>query len=98
MTSFTGATNNNADADFQDVGDDSYFETDNEPLQFYLDSVLPQAYDPTLEPFNTTAVNPKKYPEQNQFGFHPKPVGEYAYTVNNDDSYFTPENNYIRNN
>ena len=50
------------------------------------------------EPFNTTAVNPKKYPEQNQFGFHPKPVGEYAYTVNNDDSYFTPENNYIRNN
>ena len=41
MTSFTGATNNNADADFQDVGDDSYFETDNDtkkhlPLPIWL--------------------------------------------------------------
>jgi hypothetical protein len=78
------------------TSDENYYEQDTEPDQIYLESVLPQAYDPTLEPFNTTGLRPKEYPEQNEFGFHPVPAGAYTYTVNNSDPFFTPEQNFMR--
>jgi len=87
-----GANAVNEDADFEDISDPSYYEESGEGEQLYLNSVLPQAYDPNLEPFNTNALNPKSYPEQNQYGFHPKPLNHYEHTYDNGDKYFTPEN------
>ena len=88
-----GAYGYNEDAGFEDVSDPSFYEEDSEPGQIYLESVLPQAYDPTLEPFNTTGLNPKKYPEQTEEGFHLLPKNPYAFTYNNTDFFFQPENN-----
>ena len=61
-------------------------------VELYLESVLPHAYDPTLEPFNTRAQNPKSYPEQNKYGFHTLAPNPYHHTYDNGDKYFTPEN------
>tara|TARA_R110002074_G_scaffold55798_1_gene138202 strand:- start:1874 stop:2170 length:297 start_codon:yes stop_codon:yes gene_type:complete len=87
-----GANGVNVNADFMDTSDPSYYEADSEPDQLYLESVLPQAYDPTLEPFNTTGLRPKEYPEQNEYGFHPIQQSPYQNDFNNSDKYFTPEN------
>ena len=87
-----GAHSFNDNSDFQNISDPSFYAEEGEPDQLYLESVLPQAYDPELEPFNSYAVNPKEYPEQNEFGFHPKPKNPYAYTFDNGDKFFTPEN------
>lgn len=82
----------NEDADFFETSDPSYYEESGEGEQLYLESVLPHAYDPTLQPFNTQGVNPKKYPEQDQYGFHPKINNPLQYTYDNADPYFQPEN------
>jgi hypothetical protein len=86
-----GAYGMNEDADFEDVSDPSFYEEEGESDQLYLESVLPQAYDATLEPFNTRALNPKKYDEQ-IFGFHPKLNNPYQYTFDNSNKYFNPQN------
>lgn len=83
---------NNEDADFFETTDPSYYEESGEGEQVYLDSVLPHAYDPTLEPFNTYGTRPKVYPEQTPEGFHPKINNEYQYTYNNTNVYFQPQN------
>jgi hypothetical protein len=83
---------NNEDADFFETSDPSYYEESGEGEQVYLDSVLPHAYDPTLEPFNTFGTRPKVYPEQTPEGFHPKINNEYQYTYNNTNVYFQPQN------
>jgi hypothetical protein len=83
---------NNEDADFFETSDPSYYEESGEGEQVYLDSVLPHAYDPTLEPFNTYGTRPKVYPEQTPEGFHPKINNEYQYTYNNTNVYFQPQN------
>ena len=41
-----GANAVNEDADFFETGDPSYYEESGEGEQLYLNSVLPQAYDP----------------------------------------------------
>ncbi len=89
---FEGAYGVNEDVDFEDVSDPSFYEADGDGEQVYLDSVLPHAYDPTLEPFNTQGANPKEYPEQNAEGFHPLPQNPYAYTFDNSDKFFNPQN------
>ena len=83
---------NNINADFFDINDPSYYQESGEGQQVYLDSVLPHAYDPTLEPFNTQALNPKRYQEQTPEGFHPKYNNPYQYTYDNTDAYFNPQN------
>ena len=87
-----GANAVNQSADFFETSDPSYYQESGEGEQLYLESVLPQAYDPNLEPFNTRALNPKVYSEQNKFGYHPKPFHPYQYTYDNGNKYFTPEN------
>ena len=87
-----GANAVNEDADFFETSDPSYYQESGEGEQLYLDSVLPQAYDPNLEPFNTNALNPKSYPEQNQYGFHMKINNPYEHTYDNSNKYFVPEN------
>lgn len=89
---FEGAHAYNDEAEFELVSDPAYYEESGEGQQLYLDSVLPTAYDPTLEPFNTQGANPKSYPEQNEYGFHPILPNPYQYTYDNGDKYFTPEN------
>ena len=96
MATFTGPSETQEEQDFVMTGDENYYEEDSEPDQIYLESVLPQAYDPTLEAFNTTGLNPKAYFEQNEYGFHPVPAGLYTYNVNNTDPFFTPEQNWMR--
>jgi len=83
---------NNEDADFFETSDPSFYQESGEGEQVYLDSVLPHAYDPTLEPFNTYGTRPKVYPEQTPEGFHPKINNEYQYTYNNTNVYFQPQN------
>lgn len=87
-----GANAVNESATFEPVSDPSYYEESGEGEQLYLESVLPHAFDPNLEPFNTNALNPKSYPEQNQYGFHPKPLNPYEHGYDNGNKYFTPEN------
>jgi len=87
-----GANAVNEDADFFETSDPSYYQESGEGEQLYLDSVLPQAYDPNLEPFNTSALNPKVYEEQTPEGFHPKPPNPYEHTYDNSNKYFVPEN------
>jgi hypothetical protein len=82
-----GANGVNESADFFETSDSAYYEESGEGEQIYLESVLPQAFDPNLEPFNTRALK-----EQNQFGFHPKPPNPYEHTYDNGNKYFTPEN------
>tara|TARA_Y100000385_G_scaffold283507_2_gene339738 strand:- start:581 stop:883 length:303 start_codon:yes stop_codon:yes gene_type:complete len=82
----------NEDAFFNEISEPSYYEESGEGQQIYLDSVLPQSYDPTLEPFNTQALNPKVYAEQDQYGFHPKINNAYQYTYDNTNAYFQPQN------
>jgi len=83
---------NNEDADFFETSDPSFYEEDEEGEQVYLDSVLPHAYDATLEPFNTYGIRPKEYPEQTKEGFHLKINNPFQYTYNNTNVYFQPEN------
>ncbi len=83
---------NNEDADFEEISDPSYYQESGEGEQLYLDSVLPHAYDSSLEPFNTQALNPKRYQEQTPEGFHPKENNPYQYTYNNSNVYFQPQN------
>ena len=87
-----GANAVNSTATFEAVSDPSYYEESGEGEQLYLESVLPHAYDPTLEPFNTRAQNPKSYSEQNKYGFHTLAPHPYHHTYDNGDKYFTPEN------
>jgi len=87
-----GANGVNENAGFEDISDPSYYEESGEGEQIYLDSVLPHAYDPTLEPFNTQALNPKRYQEQTPEGFHIKINNAYQYTYDNTNAYFQPEN------
>ncbi len=87
-----GQYSNNEDADFFETSDPSFYEESGEGEQVYLDSVLPHAYDPTLEPFNTFGTRPKVYPEQTPEGFHPQINNEYQYTYNNTNVYFQPQN------
>jgi len=87
-----GANGVNENAGFEEISDPSYYEESGEGQQVYLDSVLPHAYDPTLEPFNTFGTRPKVYPEQTPEGFHPKINNEYQYTYNNTNVYFQPQN------
>lgn len=87
-----GQYSNNEDADFFETSDPSFYEESGEGEQVYLDSVLPHAYDPTLEPFNTYGTRPKVYPEQTPEGFHPQMNNAYQYTYNNTDVYFQPQN------
>ena len=87
-----GANGVNENAGFEDISDPSYYEESGEGEQIYLDSVLPHAYDPTLEPFNTQSLNAKVYPEQDQYGFHPKINNVYQYTYDNTNVYFQPQN------
>lgn len=89
---FEGANATNADADFFETSDPAFYGEDGEGDQIYLDSVLPHAYDPTLEPFNTQAANPKRYQEQNSEGFHPVIPNPLQYTYDNTDPYFQPQN------
>ena len=83
---------NNEDADFFETSDPSFYEESGEGEQVYLDSVLPHAYDPTLEPFNTFGTRPKVYPEQTPEGFHPQINNPFQYTYNNTNVYFQPQN------
>ena len=87
-----GAYGYNEEADFETTNDDAFYEEEGNGAQLYLESVLPQAYDPALQPFNTQGANPKKYVEQNEFSFHPKIPNPYAYTFDNSNKYFVPEN------
>lgn len=87
-----GSYDHNEDSEFMETSDPDFYEADGESDQVYLDSVLPHAYDPTLEAFNTTGLRPKEYPEQNEFGFHPKSNNPYQYTFDNSNKYFTPQN------
>ena len=89
---FEGASGVNDSADFEDISDPSYYEESGEGQQVYLDSVLPHAYDPTLEPFNTYGTRPKVYPEQTPEGFHPVINNPYQYTYDNTNVYFQPQN------
>jgi len=87
-----GANASNKSADFYDVSDPAYYTQSGEGHQLYLDSVLPHAYDPTLEPWNTQALNPKRYQEQTPEGFHPVMKNPYQYTYDNTNVYFQPQN------
>ena len=89
---FEGANGTNDNADFEEISDPSFYQESGEGQQVYLDSVLPHAFDPTLEPFNTQALNPKRYKEQTAEGFHPKINNAYQYTYNNTNVYFQPQN------
>ena len=89
---FEGANGTNDNADFEEISDPSFYQESGEGQQVYLDSVLPHAFDPTLEPFNTQALNPKRYQEQTPEGFHPKINNAYQYTYNNTNVYFQPQN------
>ena len=89
---FEGAHATNDEAEFEDISDPSFYDEEGDGEQLYLDSVLPHAFDPTLEPFNTQGANPKEYPEQNEFGFHPVMNNAYQYTYDNTDPYFQPQN------
>jgi len=80
------------DMQFESVGDPSFYEENGESQQLYLDSVLPQSYDPTLEPYNTRSLNPKKYMQQTVEGFHPIPKNPYEYSFSNANPYFDPQN------
>jgi hypothetical protein len=91
-----GANSINRNAAFNVSSDPSYYEADGEGQQIYLDSVLPHEYDPTLEPFDTTGIRPKKYPEQTKEGFHPKEPNRLQYTYDNTDVYFQPQNRPLR--
>jgi hypothetical protein len=89
---FEGAHATNDEAEFEDISDPSFYDEEGDGEQIYLDSVLPHAYDPTLEPFNTQALNPKRYQEQNEYGFHVVINNPLQYTYNNCDPYFQPQN------
>ena len=86
-----GSPATNINAKFQDTTDPSFYEADNEGQQLYLESVVPHAFDPTLEAFNTRALNPKKYIEQNKYGFHDLTNNKFQYTYDNTDPYFNPQ-------
>ena len=90
----SGAYAYNDEAKFNETSDPNFYEADGESQQLYLNSVLPTNYDPTLEPYNTRSINPKKYIEQDEFGFHklPHSTEQFQYIFNNTDSYFQPEN------
>tara|TARA_R100001463_G_scaffold82723_1_gene137393 strand:- start:275 stop:556 length:282 start_codon:yes stop_codon:yes gene_type:complete len=90
----TGANEDTEDFDFEESSDPFYYEADGEGDQIYLDSVLPQAYDPTLEPFDTKSLRPREYPEQNEYGFHDKLKSPYHNIYNNTDFYFNPQNRF----
>lgn len=89
---FEGANATNAEAKAVLTSDPFYYEADGEGDQIYLESVLPQAYDKNLEPFNTKGLRPKEYPEQNEYGMHPVMNNPMQYTYNNTNFYFQPEN------
>ena len=92
MSSIQGAHAFNDEADFEEVSDPSYYEADGEGDQLYLESVLPQQYNPELEPFNSYGLRPKFYPQQNEYGFHPVAPNPYEFTFDNGNKFFTPEN------
>ena len=99
MATFEGASANNTEAEFAEINYDyDGMNEANEGDQLYLESVLPTAYDPTLQAFDTRGNRPKEYIGQDEYGFHPKPISPYENLVNNTDPYFTPELNYKRNN
>jgi len=87
-----GANGVQQNAGFEDINEPSYYQESGEGQQVYLDSVLPHAYDATLEPFNTYGIRPKVYPEQTLEGFHPQINNVYQYTYDNTNAYFQPEN------
>ena len=79
---------------FHEVSDPHFFdaEAEDDGTQIYLDSVLPQSYDPTLEPWNSFSLRPKEYPQQTEDGFHPSFGNPYEYNFNNSNKYFFPQN------
>tara|TARA_R110000737_G_scaffold35226_4_gene54148 strand:+ start:689 stop:985 length:297 start_codon:yes stop_codon:yes gene_type:complete len=89
---FEGANGTNDNADFEEISDPSFYQESGEGQQVYLDSVLPHAYDASLEPFNTFGTRPKVYPEQTPEGFHPQINNPFQYTYNNTNVYFQPQN------
>lgn len=87
-----GANAVNDNANFESVSQPFFYSEDEQPAQVYLEAVLPRVRDPTLIPFNTRALNPVKYDEQTENGFHPVTKNPNAYVYDNTDRYFQPEN------
>ena len=87
-----GANAVNDNANFESVSQPFFYSEDEQPAQVYLEAVLPRVRDPTLIPFNTRALNPVKYEEQIENGFHPVTKNPNAYVYDNTDRYFQPQN------
>lgn len=82
----------NEKREFSGVSPDMFYhEEDQEGEQLYLDSVLPQAYDPNLEPFDTRGIRPREHLEMDVDGFYGKHANPLQYTYDNSDRYFFPE-------
>lgn len=80
-------------SDFANVSEDTFYDQPNDGgEQIYLDSVLPQAYDPNLEPFDTRGIAPRTgYNELDGYYLNPLQGGD-QYVFNNSDKYFFPQN------
>tara|TARA_R100001163_G_C5037264_1_gene176190 strand:+ start:626 stop:916 length:291 start_codon:yes stop_codon:yes gene_type:complete len=85
-------TGNDNIAEFMNVSQDETYETANDGgQQLYLDSVLPQAYDPNLQPFDTRGIAPRTgYMAVDGYYLNPLQGGN-QYTYDNSDKYFFPE-------
>jgi len=87
-----GPTAANTNAEFESVSEPFFYSEDQQPDQIYLEAVLPRVRDPTLIPFNTRVLNPVKYAEQTENGFHPVTKNPNAYVYDNTNKYFQPQN------
>lgn len=78
---------------FLNTSQENFYDQPNDGgQQLYLDSVLPQAYDPNLEPFDTRGIAPRHgYLELDGYYINPLQGGN-QYTYDNGDKYFTPQN------
>lgn len=85
-------TGNDNIAEFMNVSQDEFYDQPNDGgQQLYLDSVLPQAYDPSLEPFDTRGIAPRTgYMEVDGYYLNPLQGGN-QYTFDNSDKYFFPQ-------
>ena len=90
----SGANAKNENAQFEDIGDENYFESISAPDdgtgdQLYLDSVIPQSIF-EIGGVDSTALNPRQLPVD-EFGFMPLPRNPNEHSFTNMNKYYFPE-------
>ena len=91
----SGANAHNENAQFENIGDENYFESTSAPDdgtgdQLYLDSVIPQSIF-EIGGVDSTALNPRRHDGEDEFGFMPVPKNPYEYAYTNMNKYYFPE-------